>query len=145
MTTSAPFGGKALIADTSAWHRAPARPVHDEWGRALAGGQIATTPAVVLELLYSTRDAADFDAWETELRLLREVPITRSVTRAAVAALRTLAHAGPLRHRVPAVDALVAAAAQDAGLGVLHYDRHFDRLATVLDFESVWIAPPDSL
>jgi hypothetical protein len=42
-------------------------------------------------------------------------------------------------------DLLVAAAAQDAGLGVLHYDAGFDVLATVLDFESRWIAPAGSL
>jgi len=40
---------------------------------------------------------------------------------------------------------LIAAAAQDASVGVLHYDAHFDRLAEVLDFESRWIAPPGSL
>jgi hypothetical protein len=40
---------------------------------------------------------------------------------------------------------LVAAAAQDAGVGVLHYDRHFDALADVLSFDSRWIAPPGSL
>jgi predicted nucleic acid-binding protein len=40
---------------------------------------------------------------------------------------------------------LIAAAAQEAGVGVLHYDRHYDRLAKVLNFESVWIAPPGSL
>jgi predicted nucleic acid-binding protein len=42
-------------------------------------------------------------------------------------------------------DLLIAAAAQDAALGVLHYDAHFDRLATVLSFESRWLAPPGSL
>jgi hypothetical protein len=31
------------------------------------------------------------------------------------------------------------------GFGVLHYDRHFDALATVLDFESRWVAPADSM
>jgi predicted nucleic acid-binding protein len=36
--------------------------------------------------------------------------------------------------RVP--DALVAAAAADRGFGVLHYDHHFDGLATVLGFAS---------
>jgi hypothetical protein len=40
---------------------------------------------------------------------------------------------------------LIAAAAQDAGIGVLHYDHHYDRLAEVLHFPSVWIAPPGGL
>jgi hypothetical protein len=30
-------------------------------------------------------------------------------------------------------------------VGVLHYDEDFDTLATVLEFESRWIAPRGSL
>jgi predicted nucleic acid-binding protein len=40
---------------------------------------------------------------------------------------------------------LIATAAQEAGVGVLHYDHHFDRLAEVLHFTSVWLAPAGSL
>jgi len=40
---------------------------------------------------------------------------------------------------VPITDALIAAAATERGVGVLHYDEHFDRLAAVLEFESRWI------
>jgi predicted nucleic acid-binding protein len=42
-------------------------------------------------------------------------------------------------------DALIAAAAADRGLGVLHYDQHYDRLATVLGFDSQWVAPAGSI
>lgn len=48
-------------------------------------------------------------------------------------------------HRIPPLDYLVAAAAQEAGVDVLHYDHHFDRLAEVLHFDSRWVAPPGSL
>ncbi len=43
------------------------------------------------------------------------------------------------RRRIPAVDYLIAAAAAERGFGVLHADRHFERLASVLGFESVRI------
>ena len=43
------------------------------------------------------------------------------------------------------VDALIAAVAQESALGVIHYDEHYDRLATVLSFESRWLAPRGSL
>jgi predicted nucleic acid-binding protein len=46
---------------------------------------------------------------------------------------------------VSIADALIAAAAQENGLGVLHYDRDYDRLAEVPVFESRWIAPAGSL
>jgi predicted nucleic acid-binding protein len=42
-------------------------------------------------------------------------------------------------------DALIAAAAAERGFAVLHYDQHFDRLATVLSFTSQWIAEPGSI
>ncbi len=50
----------------------------------------------------------------------------------------------------PARDVLVAqwlaaAAAAERGFGVLHYDHHFERLATVLGFTSQWIAPAGSM
>ena len=50
------------------------------------------------------------------------VPVTVSVWRAAIAAMRQLA--ASRHHRIPIPDYLVAAAAEDAGLGVLHYDHH---------------------
>lgn len=52
----------------------------------------------------------------------------------------------PLFHRSVTVHGLViAAAAAAAGFGVLHYDADFDTLATVLPFESRWVAPRGSL
>ena len=142
----APFGGGVFIADTSAWSRADAPPVRREWAAAVEDGLIATTPPVRLELLLSVGDDARFDALDDDLAELRDIPISRSVTNAATHALRRLAHARPPVHRgVRVPDLLIAAAAQDAGVGVLHYDEHFDRLATVLAFESRWIAPRGSL
>lgn len=142
MSTDAPFGGGVFIADASAWWNARKPQAREGWLAALQGNQIATCPIVVMELLYSTRDADEFVAFERELSVLRDVAVTRSVTTGAIGALRELAHHGPYHHRIPISDALIAAAAQEAGLGVLHYDHHYDRLAQVLNFKSCWIAPP---
>lgn len=144
--SSAPFGGETLIADTSAWAHAAHPRVTRRFTAALRNGQIATSPIVKLELLYSARDAESFDRLGADFAQLRDVPITRSVTNAAERALRALAHRRPPQHRgVSLPDLLIAAAAQDAAVGVLHYDEHFDTLATVLDFESRWIARRGSL
>lgn len=140
-----PYGGLTLIADTSAWAYADHPTVSEEWAAALAGGQIATTPIVADELLYSARDGVEFDEIQERLDALHVVDLTRSITATALAALRDLAHQAPLHHRLPFQDALIAAAAQSRGWGVLHYDHHYDRLATVLDFETCWIAPAGSL
>jgi predicted nucleic acid-binding protein len=99
----------------------------------------------MLELLYSTREAREFAALEAEQALLREIPVSVSAQRAAIGSLRDLAADGPGQHRVPIADALIAAAAQNASVDVLHYDHHYDRLARVLNFASVWIAPAGTL
>jgi predicted nucleic acid-binding protein len=145
MVTAAAFGGGVFIADKSAWQRADHSGVAEEWHRAMVAGQIAICPIVKLELLYSTRDSDGFDELETLLAALWDVPLTRSVTDAGIEAMRALAHRRRLYHRVKLPDILIAAAAQDVAIGVLHYDHDYDRLAEVLNFESRWLAPPGSL
>jgi predicted nucleic acid-binding protein len=46
---------------------------------------------------------------------------------------------------LPAADYLIAAAAAERGLAVMHYDHHFDPLCQVLGIESMWIAEPGSI
>jgi hypothetical protein len=146
MSTAEPFGGGVFIADKSAWARARDPHVVEEWTAALRTRQIATCPIVTLELLDSTQAGPAFDSLAASLAQLRDVPITRSVTNAAQQALRRLAHVQPLLHRsVKLPDLLIAAAAQDSSVGVLHYDEDFDTLATVLSFDSRWIATRGSL
>jgi predicted nucleic acid-binding protein len=146
LSSGAPYDGRTYIADTSAWVHAPDPAVRRDWAAALSSGQIATCPIVKLELLHSARDGDDYDRIDAMLGAFRDVPITRSVTDAALAAFRELAHVHPLYHRgVRFPDLLIAAAAQEASVGVLHYDAHFDRLSEVLDFETRWMAPAGSL
>lgn len=142
MTQEPPFGGRVLIADTSAWVRAAHPSTRGRWAAALRARQIASCSIVQLELLYSARDREEIATLQAEQALLRDVPVAVSAQRAAMGAVRDLAAAGPGQHRVPLADALIAAAAQEAGVDVLHYDHHYDRLARVLNFSSVWIAPP---
>ena len=142
-----PFGGGVFIVDNSAFarvRRAPV-PVRHEWAKAVIGGQIATCPVTDLEILYSTRDEDEFYAVQQELSALRQVPVTQPICRAAIGAVRELAARSAGYHRVRPPDALIAAAAADVGVGVLHYDAHYDRLAEVLTFESRWLSPPGTL
>jgi PIN domain. len=120
--------------------------VLSRWETALERGQLATCPIVNLEVLYTAQNGTAYDRLAANLAQLRDVPITRSVTNAALRAQRELAQLRPLFHRsVKLSDLLIAAAAQDAAIGVLHYDEDYDTLAGVLNFESRWIAPRGSL
>lgn len=139
-----PIEQAEVLADKSAWARAGDPAVADVWRDALLAGRIGTCPVVVMELLYSTQSEAEFTELESALAALESVPLTLQVTERAVGAMRSLARRGN-HHRVPLPDVLVAACAAEAGVGVLHYDRHYDRLAEVLPFESRWIAPAGSI
>ena len=143
---SAPYGGGTFIVDRSAWWRVTAPGVARTFASALRNRQLATCPVSTFEILHSARDGADLDERAEQLATLRDIPITRAVTNAALAAYRELVHRQPLLHRsVKLPDILVAAAAAEAGVGVQHYDADYDMLATVLRFESRWIARRGSL
>jgi predicted nucleic acid-binding protein len=43
------------------------------------------------------------------------------------------------------VDLVIAAAAEAAGLAVLHYDDDYDRIASVTRQPTEWVAPAGSL
>jgi predicted nucleic acid-binding protein len=134
------------VADTSAWARAADPKVAPLWKDATRAGEIAGCPIVTLELLYDARDVDQVESVAVALAGFKQAPITRAVTDAAIWAIRELAAGGSAgAHRVRVPDALVAAAAAERGFGVLHYDRQFDRLSEVLEFQSQWIAPEGSI
>jgi predicted nucleic acid-binding protein len=129
-----PFGQRIpLVIDTSAWARQRDPAIAGDWAAALEAGLLASCPVSALEILSTARDEREFAALERGLAALPNAPVTESVCRAALAASAAL----QARRRLPAADYLIAAAAAERGFGVLHEDRHFDLLATVLAFESV--------
>jgi predicted nucleic acid-binding protein len=125
--------GVPLVIDTSAWMRHRDPQAAALWEAANAAGRFVSCPAAVLEILRTARNEKEFEQLERSFAALPEAPITTTVCRAALSASRELG----ARRRIPAPDYLIAAAAAERGFGVLHADRHFDLLATVLEFESV--------
>jgi hypothetical protein len=103
------------------------------------------SPIVRLEILLSARGGTNFDALAERLSIVRAAPLTAAIARAAQETMRTLAHRSDGAQRIPIVDYLLAAAAQESGGAVLHYDSDYDTLAEVMAFQSVWLAPRGSL
>ena len=87
-----------------------------------------------LELLYSARSAPDYELLEDDLQQFRDLGMDAETFAVALQAQRELARRG--QHRVPVPDLLIASCAQQYGADVLHVDRHYDRLASVLAFRS---------
>jgi predicted nucleic acid-binding protein len=122
-----------LVIDTSAWarHRQPESIPY--WEELAQERLLAACPVATLEILRNARNEEELAALDVNFSSLRQAPVTTSVCDAALSASRKLG----ARRRLPVPDYLIAAAAAERGFGVLHADRHFDLLATVLPFESV--------
>ena len=139
------WGELPLVVDTSAWARANHPHVREPWQQALLARRLRILPVVRFEILLSARDGEAFDTLAERLSALRPAPLNASVVRAAEHAMRALAHRSAGAQRLPIVDYLVAAAAQELGAAVIHYDRDYDTLAELLEFESIWLAPAGTL
>lgn len=140
-----PWGDLPLLVDTSAWARAGHPSVRARWLATLHGERLRLCPPIRMEILLSARGGGEFDLLAERLDVIRPAPLTASTIRAAEAAMRVLAHRSAGTQRLPIVDYLLAAAAQELGAAVLHYDRDYDTLTEAMEFESVWLAPAGSL
>jgi predicted nucleic acid-binding protein len=138
-----------LLLDNSAWSLllsgAISHPRLGEVVEMLDAEEIATCLPFLLEAGYSARSAVDHEQSIDRLATLPSVSIDAEVEAAARKAQRELALVG--HHRLPPVDLMIAACAHEAGMGVLHHDRDYDRIAelTSLRFESVWVAAAGSV
>jgi predicted nucleic acid-binding protein len=138
-------GDLPLIIDTSAFLRAHHPQVRENWNQAMRADRFRMLPAAQLEILLTARGGDSFDDLAEELSACKPAPLTTTVIRAAQDAMRTLAHRSAGAQRMPIVDYLIAAAAQHTGAAVIHYDRDYDTLAEIMEFDSIWLAPPGSL
>lgn len=100
--------------------------------------ELCLCSVIRLELLYSARSPADYERKEADLAEYRDLPVNAETHAIAETAQRELATIS--QHRVPVPDLLIAACAQQHGADVLHVDKHYDTLARVLNFRSVWAA-----
>lgn len=139
-------GRGPVIADTSAWITARRIPsAREAMLDAVERGDIAWCWPVRYELTVDARDAEAITALDRTLEALREIRVDWAMQREVLAAMRELAskqaHGA---HRLALTDLTVAVAARTSGLGVLHFDRHFERLGALLDIRVWWLADPSS-
>jgi len=136
------------FADTSAWvwTRALGGELRTSFDDAVITGEIGTCPMVKLELLYSARNATEFDTLSADLDALPDCPVGVKQWNRALEVYGKLASIGGLHQRsVRHADLLIAAAAEAAGVAVLHYDEDYDRIAAVTGQRTDWLAPRGSL
>nr|WP_222108703.1 PIN domain nuclease [Streptomyces cupreus] len=117
------------MIDTSALTRVLLGQNTAEWDDRIGAGLVAICDITELEVLYSARSAAD----RARLKAALEAhyvwcPMPDGIFRRSRVVQEQLTAKGEHRSAGP-VDLLVAAAAEEAGLTLLHYDPDFETIA----------------
>ena len=132
------------LIDKSALARMEHPPVQARLGPIIEAGEAASCAIIELEVLYSTRNRDE----HARTRARRElaygyIVLTEAIFERAIEVQGLLAGRG--WHRLPIPGLIIAAAAEAAGMTVLHYDADFDAIAAVTHQETEWVAPRGSL
>jgi predicted nucleic acid-binding protein len=113
---------------------------------ALVDGELATCDMVRLELLHSARSTTEVAEIRRELAALPDCPIDKDQWNRALWVYEQLsAQGGASQRSVKHPDLLIAAAAEAAGISVLHYDEDYDRIAAITGQPTRWLAPKGTL
>ncbi|HVR43658.1 MAG TPA: PIN domain-containing protein [Thermoanaerobaculia bacterium] len=113
---------------------AAARSTDDRFRASLAelAGSLVLCRVSQLEQLYSARSARDYDRLEANLTDTFEiVTAPPDLFERALDLQRDLAHHHGMWHRTPIPDLLIACTALHHGLGVVHVDRDYERIAEI--------------
>jgi len=135
------------LADTSVLilaHRKPAigRPLQV----AIARDEITICDIVELEYLMGARNAIDYAAMEAAFAGFRRLPIEGADWARVRDVHRALAKTRPGHQRsVRLADLIIAAVAERHGMGIVHYDEDYDRIAAITRQPTRWIAPRGSV
>lgn len=131
------------LVDTSVLTRLSEPKIRRALEPLAAVGQVGRSGISDLEIGYSARSLREWDALQGALAAFGLVETQARHVQRARQVQRMLAGRSQQGRKVP--DLLVAAAAEDAGLVVLHYDADFDRIAAVTGQKCEWVVAPGSI
>lgn len=106
-------------------------------------GRLARAEISDLEVGYSARNAREWDHLVGVLDILTQVETTADHVRRAKQVQRHPASRSQRGRKIP--DLLIAAAAEEEHLAVLHYDQDFDKIAKVTGQPCQWVVPAGSI
>ena len=133
------------LVDNSVIARAHKPPVAATFEPKVLAGLIASCSITDLEHLFSARSGEEHRGRRADIALrFALVPLDQVTLHRAVEVQGLLAEEG--QHRAASIpDLVVAAAAERAGLTVLHYDTDFELIATVTGQPTEWVVPRGSV
>jgi len=108
-----------------------------------AAGHVGRAGISDLEVGFSARNLREWTQLSTALAAFPLIETDAAHVRRARQVQRLLASRGLRGRKIP--DLLVAAAAEQSGLAVLHYDADFDVIARVTGQPCEWVVPAGSI
>jgi predicted nucleic acid-binding protein len=102
-------------------------------------GELGRCTICDLEVGYSARNEPEWDQLVGALDAFNSLDTTAAHLRRALQVQRILARRSQRGRRIP--DLLIAAAAEELGVGVLHYDADFDLIAAATGQRCQWVLP----
>jgi predicted nucleic acid-binding protein len=133
----------SFLVDTSVLKRLGDSGVRSVVEPLAATGQLARASICDLEVGYSARNAEEWDRLVGALAAFDRVETTAAHVRRALQVQRLLALRSQRGRKIP--DLLIAAAAEQLDVAVLHYDADFDVIASITGQRCQWVVPARSV
>jgi len=135
------------LFDTGAWTWVRDRrfPELASWFNAgVEAGLVLVCDLVILELTRLAPNEARAREVADRLAAFEAIQMPGELWSRARRTQLVLARDGDHR-RVPPADLLLASAAEEAGVALVHYDRDYERIAAVSGLRHAWLAPDGAL
>ena len=114
-----------ILIDTSAWiasfKKSGNEKLKEKVIEVLNSFSAVTTNIVILELLQGCRDRGEYEAMQSRLEALENLPLNDEAWRVAYVTGYELRRKGIT---VPTIDIIIASIAKSYGCCLLHHDRH---------------------
>ncbi|MGA8744512.1 MAG: PIN domain-containing protein [Solirubrobacterales bacterium] len=139
--------GVPALYDTGVWTWVRDRrfPNLAEWfNEQVVEGRVLVCELVVIELVRLAPNERRAREVSERLGGFESVPMPSGLWSRAQEVQLALAGTGDHR-RIPPADLLLAAAAEEASVPLVHYDRDYERIGAVTDLEHHWFVPDGSL
>jgi len=138
---------RPALFDTGAWTRSRDRrfPELTAWfNAAVEAGLVLVCDLVILELTRLAPNEGRAREVSDRLALFESIPMPVGLWDRARETQLALSANGDHR-RVPPADLLLAAAAEEADVDLVHYDRDYERIAAVAPLRQEWLVPDGTL
>jgi predicted nucleic acid-binding protein len=132
-----------FLVDTSVVKRLGSTEVRAVVEPLAAAGELGRPSICDLEVGYSARNGREWDQLVGALDAFVAVETTTAHLHRALQVQRMLAERSQRGRKIP--DLLVAAAAEELEVAVLHYDADFDLIASVTGQRCRWVVPASSV